>query len=881
MKIVDIRLLNGPNYWSIQRHKIVVMLLDLEELENSPTNTIPGFNQRLINLIPSLETHLCCEGTAGGFLNRVKQGTWMGHVVEHIALELQSLAGMDTTFGRTAETGKKGVYHVAFSYEEPRAGKYAAQASVRIAEALVKGETYDIEEDIQKLKKIADEEFPGPSTYSIIKEAQRRNIPFVKLNDHGIVQLGFGASQKRIQATIASTTGCIAVELAGDKAATKKILESADIPVPKGVIISNEEELKEALEYVGYPVAIKPVDGNQGKGATTEINTMQDALEAMNAAKKYSNRVICESSISGYDFRALVINYKFIAAAMRTPAAVTGNGTHTIKQLIEIENTNPKRGSGHSNVLTAIRADEATMHVLEKKGYTLETVLPVGEECWLKPTANLSTGGTATDVTDIVHPSNIALFERIARVIGLDICGIDIIATNLSSPIKETGGAVLEVNAAPGFRMHIDPTHGKPKNVAAPVLDMLFPHDNQGTIPIIAITGTNGKTTTTRLISHMAKKVGYKVGYTTTDGIYIKDELVVKGDCSGPASAQLVLKDPAVEFAVLECARGGILRAGLGFPFCHAAVITNVAEDHLGLNGIDTIEKLARVKAVVAETVLPTGYAILNADDDLVFAMKDNVRSKVALFSMYENSLRVKRHCQQGGLAAIYSHNYIVILQGSKRIRIEKVGNIPVTFAGKAQFNIANVLGATLAAFVSNFNLDDIRAGLQSFIPSPETIPGRMNMFYFNQFTVMVDYAHNPHGINAIGKFVKSVDATVKIGIIAGVGDRRDSDLMSVGEEAAKVFDEIIVKLDEDLRGRTPDEILHLVTAGIKRYDAGKKITVNTSECAAVEMAIHGAVPGSFITILTDNIAKVLQCVRELQQSEQLHQKEKEIGSLV
>lgn len=881
MRIVEIRLLNGPNFWSIQRHKIVVMLLDLEELENSPTNATPGFFHRLTKLIPSLESHLCTEGVAGGFLNRVKEGTGMGHVVEHIALELQSLAGMDTSFGRTVETDRKGVYHVAFSYEEQRAGKYAAHAAVRIASALVSGETYNIENDIIELKKIADEEYPGPSTNSIIQEAMRRNIPCIRLNDQSLVQLGFGANQKRIQATIASTTSCIAVELAGDKEATKKILEGADVPVPKGQIIYDEEELKEAIEYVGYPIAIKPVDGNHGKGATTDINNIEDAVEALKAAQQYSRRVICERFIRGRDFRALVINYRFVAAAMRTPAAVTGDGIHTIQQLIDIENTNPKRGNGHQNVLTAIKVDDTTVNLLAKKGYTLDTILADGEECWLKPTANLSTGGTATDITGIVHPSNIALFERIARVIGLDICGIDIIATDLSSPIKETGGAILEVNAAPGFRMHLDPTNGLPRNVAAPVLDMLFPYDSQGTIPIVAVTGTNGKTTTTRLVAHMAKKVGYNVGYTTTDGIYIKDELVMKGDCSGPASAQFVLKDSAVQFAVLECARGGILRAGLGFPFCHAAVITNVAEDHLGLNGIDTIEKLARVKAVVAETVLPTGYAILNADDDLVYAMKDKVKSKVALFSMYENNIRIKRHCQQGGLAAIYSHNYIVIFHGSKRIRIEKVENIPVTFGGKAEFNIANVLGATLAAYVSNFNLDDIRSGLQSFIPSPEATPGRMNMFRFNDFTVMVDYAHNPHGINALGKFVKSVDASLKIGIIAGVGDRRDVDLMNVGEEAARVFDEIIIKLDEDLRGRTADEIFSLVTAGIKQYAPGKKITLITSECEAVEIAINNGVPGSFITVLTDNIAKVLACVKDLQKHEQAQLKEKGPESLI
>lgn len=865
MNIVEIRLMNGPNYWSIQRHKIVVMLLDLQNLENTPTNLIPGFFDRLVDLIPTLGTHLCGQGVPGGFLNRVQQGTWMGHVVEHIALEIQSLAGMDTRFSRTEDTHQKGFYQVAFEYEWLGCGRYAAQAAVSIAEALVKGEQYFIQDDINKLMQIAGGEFPGPSTYSIIQEAVNRNIPCIPLGQQSIVQLGFGVNQKRIQATIASTTSCIAVELAGDKEATKKVLERAEIPVPKGRIVVDEQQLKEALDYIGFPVAVKPVDGNQGKGATTEIHTLSEAQKAMEVAQKYSHKVICESSIRGYDFRALVINYKFVAAAKRTPAAVVGDGIHNIAQLIEMVNSDPKRGSGHQNVLTTITVDEPSLDLLEKKGYDLQTVLPAGEECSVKPTANLSTGGTATDVTDIVHSANIALFERIARVIGLDICGIDIIANNLTSPVKDSEGAVLEVNAAPGFRMHLQPTQGKRRNVAAPVLDMLFPDSSRATIPIVAITGTNGKTTTTRLIAYMAKKAGFKVGYTTTDGIYIKDELVLKGDCSGPSSAQLVLGDPAVEFAVLECARGGILRAGLGFPFCHAAVITNVAEDHLGLNGIDTIEKLARVKSVVAETVLPTGYAILNADDDLVYAMKDNVNCKVGLFSMYENNLRVKRHCQEGGIAAICSHNYIVILHGNKRIKIEKIANVPITFGGKAQFNIANVLGATLAAYVSNVNLDDIRAGLQSFVPSPETTPGRMNIFHFPHFTVMVDYAHNPHGINAIGKFLKTVEAPLKIGIIAGVGDRRDADLVAVGEEAANIFDEIIVRLDEDLRGRTGAEIFDLVSRGIKQVSPDKKIMLEVNEWEAVEKAIVSATPGTFITVLTDNIPKVLSGVQNLQ----------------
>jgi cyanophycin synthetase len=870
MKILEVKVMAGPNYWSITRHNLIVMLLDLQEMESRPTNTIDGFHERLKALLPSLYEHRCAEGVLGGFFNRVKAGTWVGHVVEHIAVEIQTLAGMDTGFGRTVETDQRGVYHVVFSYRTARAGKFAAKAAVRIAEALTKGEAYDLAADIKKLKGIWDQDHFGPSTYSIVKEAVERKIPFIRLDDDSLVQLGLGANQKRIEATLASTTSNIAVDIAGDKERTKKMLDGAAIPVPKGDIVCDENELRDTIESIGYPLAIKPVDGNHGKGATTNINNYEDAVQAMKLAQHYSERVICERFITGHDFRALVINYKFVAAAKRTPASVTGDGVHTIRDLINVVNSDPKRGQGHQNVLTCIKIDVSTIELLEKKGYNLATVLPAGEECALKSTANLSTGGTATDVTDLVHPSNVFLFEQIARVIGLDICGIDIIASDLATPIKTNGGAVLEVNAAPGFRMHLEPTHGTPRNVAAPVLDMLFPEGGKpASIPIVAVTGTNGKTTTTRLISHIAKYAGLNVGYTTTDGVYINNQQIVKGDCSGPASAQVVLKDSSVDFAVLECARGGILRAGLGFPYCHTAVITNVAEDHLGLNGIDTIEKLARVKSVVAETVLPQGYAILNADDDLVYAMKDVVQSKVALFSIYENSLRVKRHCQMGGVAAVLSNSgYVLIVHGSKKIKIDKIANVPITFGGKAEFNIANVLGATLAAYVSNFNLDDIRQGLQSFIPSPEATPGRMNMFEFNDFTVMVDYAHNAHGVNAIGKFVKSVQSPMKLGIVAGVGDRRDIDLISLGEEASKVFDEIIIRLDKDLRGRPGDEIINLVSTGIKNIDPNKMISVHESECEAVEFSVNNAVRGSFITVLTEDIATVIDCVKDLRQKE-------------
>jgi cyanophycin synthetase len=558
----------------------------------------------------------------------------------------------------------------------------------------------------------------------------------------------------------------------------------------------------------------------------------------------------------------LVVNYNFVAAALRTPAAVIGDGRHTIQELIDNVNQDPRRGYGHEKVLTSIKVDDFTMDILNKKGYTLDTVIANKEEFWLKPTANLSTGGTATDVTDFVHPTNIFMAERIARIIGLDICGIDIMAPDLSVPITENGGAVLEVNAAPGFRMHLDPTEGLPRNVAEPVIDMLYPPGTSARIPIIAVSGTNGKTTTTRLIAHIVKQMGHKVGYTTTDGVYIQNQLMVKGDCTGPVSAEFVLKDPTVDYAVLECARGGLLRAGLGFHNCDVAVVTNVAEDHLGLQGIDTIEKLARVKAVATQTVFPEGYSILNADDDLVYAMREGLSCKVALFSLHEDSPRIKEHCSKGGLAAVYEHGYVTILKGGWKIRVEKVTNIPLTFSGKAEFNIANVLGATLACYIRDFKTEDIRLALQTFVPSPAMTPGRMNMFHFKNYTVMLDYAHNTHGIQAIGKYVQSVDAPIKVGIVAGVGDRRDEDIISLGEESAKIFDEIIIRQDKNLRGRTEEEMIELMTKGIYNIDPTKKITIFRKESEAIDYAMATAQKDSFIVVISDVVPDALDQVK-------------------
>ena len=870
MKIVEIKVLKGPNYWSVRRPKLVQMKLDLEEMEQRPTNKIDGFKERLETMFPGMYEHRCSENTAGGFFRRVEEGTWMGHVIEHIALEIQTLAGMDTGFGRTRSTNKEGEYFVVFSYTEEDAGVHAARASVSIAQALTDGTSYDLQQDIQLLREIREDTRLGPSTGAIVEEAVKRGIPYIRLNKQSLVQLGYGENQKRIRATIASTTSSIAVDIASDKEETKNLLGAAEIPVPTGTIVRTEEDLKDAIESVGYPFVLKPVDGNHGKGATTNINNPEQAIIAFHAAQVYSRSVICEKFITGFDFRLLVINYKFICAALRTPASVTGDGEHTVQWLIEETNKDPKRGYGHEKVLTQIKVDDFSKKMLDDKGYTLETVPSRDELVLLKPTANLSTGGTSEDVTDEVHPVNIFMAERIARIIGLDICGIDIMAPDLKTPLLENGGAVLEVNAAPGFRMHVEPAKGLARNVAEPVIEMLFPKGSAGRIPIIAITGTNGKTTTTRLIAHICKTAGYKVGFTTSDGVYIQNQLMMKGDCTGPVSAQFVLKDPTVNFAVLESARGGILKSGLAFKNCDIAIVTNVTADHLGLGGIDTIEQMAKVKAILPETVFPHGFTILNADDDLVYAMRKNLDCNVAFFSMDENNPRIRKHCAEGGYAAVYENGYISILKGTWKIRVEKVTDIPITYSGKAVHNVMNTLPAVLATYLyRNIKIEDIKLALQTFVPSPTQTPGRLNLFQFKKFQFLIDFAHNPAGLTLLGAFIGKLDGYPKVGIISGTGDRRDDDIRELGRISAGCFDEIIIRQDKHLRGRTAENIVGLLVEGIndaKTKDVPIKIILNEKE--AIMYAYDNAKPGSLITIMCDVVAEALELIKKLKEDE-------------
>ncbi len=871
MVIEEIKILRGPNYWSIRRKKLIQMKINLGEMEQRPTNLIDGFADRLKALFPTMISHRCSVGEEGGFFQRVDEGTWMGHVIEHIALELQTLAGMDCGFGRTRGTGKEGEYHVVFDYIEEDAGVYTAKAAFRIAEALIAGEEYSLDQDIQVLREIRENTRLGPSTGCIVEEASKRGIPFIRLNKQSLVQLGYGVHQKRIRATIASTTSHIAVEIAGDKDETKNLLGAAEVPVPKGTVVRSEEGLKDAVARFGYPLVIKPIDGNHGKGNTTNITTWEQATTALAAAQHYSRSVIVERFITGFDFRVLVINYKFICAALRTPASVVGDGEHTIQWLIDETNKDPRRGYGHEKVLTQITIDQFTQKMLDDKNYTLDTIPKKDELVLLKPTANLSTGGTSTDVTDEVHPENIFLAERIARIIGLDICGIDIMAKDLRTSIYENGGAVLEVNAAPGFRMHIEPSVGLARNTAEPVINMLFPQGTNGRIPIIAITGTNGKTTTTRLTAHICKTAGRKVGYTTSDGVYIQNQLMMKGDCTGPISAQFVLRDPTVDFAVLECARGGLLKSGLAFDNCDVSIVTNVTADHLGLGGIETVEQMGRVKSVIPQTTFKHGFAILNADDDIVYEMHKDLSCNVAYFSMDENNPRIKKHSKEGGYSAIYENGYITILKGTWKIRVLKVTEIPITYGGKALHNVMNTLPAVLATYLfKNITIEDIKTALSTFTPSPTQTPGRLNLFEFRHFKFLADFAHNPAGLSLLCDFVSKLDGTPKVGIISGTGDRRDEDIKELGRISGRYFDEIIIRQDKHLRGRTAEEIVNLLIAGIKETQPKEiPLQIIFSEKEAIMTAYNNAQKGSLITIMCDVVSEALDLIKDLKEKEE------------
>jgi len=868
MNILEIRTLRGPNYWSGYWKKLIIVRLDIEDYEDKPTDKIEGFYERMIEVLPTLQTHGCSYQEPGGFLKRVEEGTWGGHAIEHFALELQTQAGMDTGYGRTRETGERGVYNVVFSYMEEEVGRFAARAAIRLFLDLAEGKPLseikeNIAADVQKMREIRQEVSFGPSTGSLVDEAVARDIPFIRLNDQSLVQLGYGVHQKRIQATITANTNMIAVDIAGNKHATKKLLGDMGVPVPKGYRILEEDELESTLESVGFPVVIKPLNANHGKGATVGIDDLEHATAAFEKAKEYSRWVIVEKQLIGADFRALVVNNRLIAVAERIPAHIVGDGKSTIQKLIDETNADPRRGYGHENVLTTIEIDGQTQRCIRAKDYTLESVLPKDEILHLKTTANISTGGTAIDRTDEVHPENVFLFERIAKIIGLDVAGVDIIATNVSEPLHEIGGGIIEVNAAPGFRMHLSPSQGIGRNVAEHVMEMLFPPGTPTRVPIIAITGTNGKTTTTRLIAHILKGSGRTVGFTTTDGTYIQNQKILHGDNTGPVSAQLVLKDPTVDVAVLETARGGIIRSGLGFDHCDIGIVTNIASDHLGLKDVNTLEDLARVKSVVPRAVSKKGYAVLNAEDPLVFKMRERVDGRVVYFSMDENHPNIERQARRGRISCVYENGYVTILKGKWKVRIEKAVNIPLTYGGRADFMIQNVIAATLACFVHGVSLEDLRSGLTTFTAGTAQTPGRLNFIVIGDTTVLMDYAHNPVGLTALKNFIIQLPNKHRTVVLNATGDRRDDDIREFGKIAADTFERIILRRGNYLRGRTEEEMFKLLQEGIAMSENTPQVRIMPESRSAIHHAIKHARKGELVVTLADLVPMDISYVHE------------------
>ncbi|HKC26146.1 MAG TPA: cyanophycin synthetase [Thermoanaerobaculia bacterium] len=859
IRLLETLVLSGPNYWSYR--PCVWMRIDIGGFEERPTSAMDGFYERLVRLLPSLEEHECSEGRKGGFLSRVQEGTWIGHVAEHVAIELQNRIGIPVTFGRTRATKERGVYNLVYEMEEERVGIRAGKLALDVVEACANGDLEDLElEDrLDALKRLREKSALGPSTKAIVDVAVARGIPYLRLNDKSFVQLGTGALQKRIQATIASTTGHLGVEIAGDKDLTKRLLGDHGVPVPKGFVAADEEDAVEIAEKLGWPVVVKPLDASHGRGILTNINSEDELRLAYADALEFRDEVIVERFLEGSDFRFVVVAGKFICAAQRIPAFVVGDGRRTIEDLVAETNKDPRRGIGHEKVLTKIEIDDPTLALLARKKLSPKSVPEKGETVFLKATANLSTGGVARDVTDLVHPSNIHMVERIAGIVGLDIIGIDVVSPTVEKPIGDVGGGVVEVNAAPGFRMHTNPAEGTPRDVAGAVVDMLYPPGTPSRIPIVSVTGTNGKTTTTRLIAHIARYAGHHVGLTTTEGVYVDSETIVKGDCTGPASAKAVLRDPTVTFAALETARGGLIRFGLGYDWANVGVVTNVAADHLGLRDIDTLEDLAKVKALVVERVFPDGVAVLNAEDEFAPWMAERTKAKVALFSLDPANELFKKHVEAGGLGAVMDrHDTLSLYRATLRIPLVHARQIPITFDGRARFNIANALAAALATFAAGLQIDAIRGGLTTFHPSPFQAPGRANVYEFREFKVMVDYCHNPHAMATVAPFLSSMKRNRLIGVLNAPGDRREEDFDQIGKLAAPHFDYVILRDDEDLRGRAAGEVAGKIRDALVKYGlAADSIELAKNETDAVRRALTLAKRDDFVAVFADRISKV------------------------
>jgi cyanophycin synthetase len=891
LRIVETQVFRGPNYWSYE--PCVRLLVDLGSLESWPSNTIPGFVEGLLGLLPGVGEHSCSLGRRGGFRDRLVEGTWVGHVAEHVALELQRESGAHVYRGKTRSAGEPGRYNVIYGYSEERVGLEAGRLAVRLVNHFVSPEDgFDFREELERLILLAERRAFGPSTQAILDEAASRDIPFIRLNEYSLVQLGWGRYQQRIRATMTSKTSSLAVDIAGDKDMTRRLLAAAGLPVPRGEIVRTEDEAVAAARRVGFPVVTKPLDGNHGRGVGLDLRTERAARAGFRRALQEARRgqVVVESYVTGNDYRVLVIGGRMVAIAQRVPAHVVGDGVHSVTELVDRTNEDPRRGIGHEKVLTKIKVDAAAVALVKQQGFAMDDVPPKDAFVKLVATGNMSTGGISIDRTWEAHEENVEIAEEAARVVGLDVAGIDFLTPDITQPVRETGGAIVEVNAAPGFRMHTHPTEGEPQYVAKHVVDLLFPPGTPARIPIVAVTGSNGKTTTVRMIAHVFKGMGRSVGFTTTDGVYIDERLVKRADASGPKSAQMVLQNPRVDFAVFETARGGILREGLGYGKNDVAVVMNVTGDHLGLKGIDTLEQLAAVKQVIVEAVPKTGWAVLNADDPLVLEMRKACSGSVILFTMQERHELVDRWVRRGHKAVVLEKGplgeLMVIKEGRRTMPIAWIHTLPATFEGRARMMVQNAMAAAAAAHAAGAHLHDIRQGLRSFTTSIYQAPGRLNVFDLDGVKVVIDYAHNPAGLETLGDFVErlsqdaphggrpgepSWSANLRVAVVATAGDRRDEDMRELGRVAARFFDDVIVREDRHTRGRPRGQTAALIEEGVREaIAAGARagsVEVVPEEMEATRLALDRSRPGDLVVLCVDYATEVY---RELERRRSL-----------
>ena len=871
MRILDRSIYVGP---SLYAHFPVIRLeLDLGVLEAWPTAKLGrDFIDGLVAALPGLAGHGCSYREPGGFIRRMTEGegTWLGHVLEHVAIELQNVAGEDVTFGKTRSTDKPGVYSVVYEYVQKEEGVAAGELAMRLLSSLLPAELrspgsvpqdwqWDVARD--EFIRYAQRRALGPSTMSLVRAAEERGIPWLRLNEQSLVQLGHGKYQQRIQATITGRTPHIAVELASDKEETNKILGTLGLPVPRQELVQNESAAIRAARKIGYPVVTKPYNGNHGRGISICLRTDAEVVDGFNKAKEISRSVIVETFLEGDDHRLLVVNGELVAATRRTPGHVVGDGVHSIAGLVEIVNQDPRRGVGHEKVLTRIEIDAQAQMMMAREGVDADTVIDDGRVVYLRSTANLSTGGTATDVTDIIHPDNRDMAMRAIRAIGLDVGGVDFLTTNIAESYKAIGGGICECNAAPGFRMHVAPSEGTPRDVAGPVIDMLFPPGAPSRVPIAAVTGTNGKTTTARMLAHITKMAGYTPGMTTTDGVYIDGQRTVEGDMTGPVSARMVLADPQIDLAVLETARGGLLRAGMGVRHVNVGAVLNVQSDHLGLKGIDTLEQLAEIKRIVVEVA--TDCAVLNADDPQVLKMSGYTEAKVICYvTMNPQHGLVREHIRAGGracaLEAGVNGQMITLYDKGSHIPLLWTHLIPATMEGRALHNVQNAMVAASMAFSLGIKLDAIRQGLRTFDTTFFQAPGRMNVFNEHPFKVLFDYGHNAHAVGVMADLAQRLDVTGRrIVVLAGPGDRRDEDLVAIADAVAGRFDHYICRRDDGLRGRDGDEVPRIqAKALVAKGIPADAISIIPDEQKAIDAALRMGQPGDLLLVFADALVR-------------------------